>query len=581
MARRTEVILCVGGAAGDGVASAGETFAKLCARSGLHVIAYNSYQSVIRGGHAWLQVRAGEEKMHSQRGHFDILIALNLDTIEKDAQYVASGGSVLFNSDRVKVREDQVPSGVTLMPLPVGQLAGQFSKAPIIQNMVALGAAVRLADMEFALVEELVGSRFSKKGSEVAQANINAARAGYDHAGKTWGSLNFGLKFSGVRRLVLTGNQAIAVGATAGGLKFYAAYPMTPASSILHWFAARGQKYGVLVKQAEDEIAVLNMAIGAGYAGVRAMCGTSGGGFALMTEAVGEAAMTETPVVIVNAQRGGPSTGLPTKTEQGDLFQMLGASQGDFPKALIAPVSVEDAFYATAEALNLADKYQIPVMIASDLYLSEHMETVDPEHFDFSAITIDRGAIAGPHTNGNGYKRYEDTDTGVSPRAFPGTEGCEHVTATDEHDEDGTLISDVFTDEAKRIKMMNKRMRKLEFILKDMAPPKLDGPADAELTLVGWGSTRGVIIESIQIMAKEGVKINHLQLRNLWPFPVEAVTNILKSCRKTMVVENNYSGQLAKLIRMETGIAMDEKCLKYDGEPFYPGDIVARIKEVI
>ena len=220
-------------------------------------------------------------------------------------------------------------------------------------------------------------------------------------------------------------------------------------------------------------------------------------------------------------------------------------------------------------------------MIASDLFLSEHMETVDPEHFDFSAITIDRGAIAGPRTNGHGYKRYEDTDTGVSPRAFPGTEGCEHVAATDEHDEDSSLISDVFTDEAKRIKMMNKRMRKLEFILKDMAPPKLQGPADAELTLVGWGSTRGVIIESIQIMAKEGVKINHLQLRNLWPFPVEAVTTILKSCRKTMIVENNYSGQLAKLIRMETGIAMDEKCLKYDGEPFYPGDIVARVKEVI
>lgn len=581
MARRTEVILCVGGAAGDGVASAGETFAKLSARSGLHVYAYNSYQSVIRGGHVWLQVRAGEEKVQCQGSHFDILIALNQDTIEKDAQYILPGGSVLFNSDRIKVREDQVQPGVKLMPLPVGQLAGSFSKAAVTQNMVALGAAVRLVDMEFKLIEELVGERFKKKGSEVAQANINAARAGYDYAGTTWGSLNLGLKFSGTRRLVMTGNQAIAVGATAGGLKFYAAYPMTPASSILHWFAAQGHKYGVLVKQAEDEIAVLNMAIGAGYAGARSMCGTSGGGFALMTEAVGEAAMTETPVVIVNAQRGGPSTGLPTKTEQGDLFQMLGASQGDFPKALIAPVSVEDAFFATAEALNLAERYQVPVMIASDLLLSEHMETVDAEALDFSAVTIDRGAVAGARTNGNEYLRYEDTDTGVSPRAFPGTEGCEHVAATDEHDENSSLISDVFTDETKRVKMMNKRMRKLEGLLKDMAAPKLHGPADAELTLVGWGSTRGAIREAIEIMAKEGVKINHLQLRNLWPFPAEAVTGILKSCRKTMIVENNFSGQLAKLIRMETGIAMDEKCLKYDGEPFYPKDIVARVKEIL
>jgi len=348
--------------------------------------------------------------------------------------------------------------------------------------------------------------------------------------------------------------------------------------------ATYGPRYGVFVKQMEDEIGVLNLAIGAAHAGVRAMVGTSGGGFALMTEAVGQAAMTETPVVIIEVQRGGPSTGLPTKTEQGDLNQMFGASQGDYPRLIVAPTDVVDCFYTVAEAFNLAEKYQIPVIVASDLYLSEHHETVDPEALNFE-VPIERGEIITPW-DGNGkwdgeYRRFLDTETGVSPRALPGTEGTLYVAASDEHDEHGVLISDLYTDPPTRKKMMEKRMRKMQYLIRDLEPPKLEGPAEAEVTLIGWGSTKGVIREARQLLADEGIAANQLQIKYLVPFHTKEVETILRTCTRTVVVENNYSGQLARHLRAETGIKVDGKILKYDGEPFEPRYIVNAIKEVL
>ncbi|MBI2127184.1 MAG: 2-oxoacid:acceptor oxidoreductase subunit alpha [Thaumarchaeota archaeon] len=576
---KSEVVVRIAGAAGDGIASTGESFARIASRSGLHIFAYNSYQSVIRGGSVWLQVRAGDRKVYSQGDIVDFLIALNQDEVNRHAPLMSDVAGILYNSDRMKIPDGEVKPGVKLYPLPVKEMTAKYGSNPVMQNTVALGALTRMLDMNFDVVISVIKDTFGDKNKAIVDANIGVARGGYDYAGSKWGSADFKLKFDyAKRRPVMTGNQAIAMGAVAAGCKFYAAYPMTPASSILHWMAAHSDKCGVVVKQAEDEIAVLNMAIGAGFAGARAMCATSGGGFALMTEAVGLAGMTETPVVIVTSQRGGPSTGLPTKTEQGDLFQVFGASQGDFPKIIIAPSTVEDCYYATAEAFNLAEKYQLPVIIMSDLYLSEHMETISNINFK---VAIDRGLMANNGGDGQQFKRYAFTETGVSPRSLPGMEGMIHVAASDEHDETGVLISDVFTDEELRVKIMNKRMRKMEFVLKELPAPTLYGPANADITLIGWGSTYSVLRETVETLAEDDITANHLQIRYLWPFHGDAVTKLLAKSKRILDVEGNYSGQLARLIRMETGVKIENKLLKYDGEPFYPNQVVKKAKELV
>jgi 2-oxoglutarate ferredoxin oxidoreductase subunit alpha len=368
------------------------------------------------------------------------------------------------------------------------------------------------------------------------------------------------------------------MGAAAAGLKFYSAYPMTPASSLLHWLVAHSDKVGVLVKQAEDELAVVNMAIGAGLAGVRAMCGTSGGGFALMTEAVGLAGMLEVPVVIVTVQRGGPSTGLPTKTEQGDLNQVFGASQGDFPRVIIAPTSVTDAYYSAAEAHNLAEEFQLPVIIISDLLLAEHPETIEPDALR-ADVPIERGKLLSDAPAG--YKRYALTADHVSPRVLPGTPGTAFVAGSDEHDEEGVLISDEWTNPAIRRKMHEKRMGKLDAIRQKLAPPKLEGPASADVTLVGWGSTWGVIREAVDKLAEAGITANHLHVKYLHPFHAEAVAEVLSNSRRILIVEKNISGQFARYLRAETGIKADDSVLKYDGEPFTPGFIVQAVQTIV
>jgi 2-oxoglutarate ferredoxin oxidoreductase subunit alpha len=367
----------------------------------------------------------------------------------------------------------------------------------------------------------------------------------------------------------------------AAGCKFYSAYPMSPASSILHWLAAHSENCGVLVKQAEDELAVVNLAIGAGHAGVRAMCATSGGGFALMSEAIGMAGMIETPVVIVNVQRGGPSTGLPTKSEQGDLNQAIGASQGDFPRVIIAPRDAADCFHTSVEAFNLAETFQLPVIVLSDLLLGEHRSTVDPEAIS-SDVPIERGqwvdALRPEDRDNGGYKRYALTPSGISPRARPGREGMIHVSGTDDHDEKGILISDEHTNPAIRRKMHEKRMRKMEGVRARLRPPALEGPAEAQVTLIGWGSSWSVIHEAAARLTEEGVKTNQLHFKYLHPFHGAQATAILERCRRTIVVESNFTGQFARHLRAESGFSVDHVLTRYDGEPFEPAYITRRVR---
>ena len=568
---KTSASLWVGGAAGDGIASTGETFVKVCARSGLHAYAYNSYQSLIRGGHVLFQCEVGPDAKYCVPDFPDLLIALNQDTIDREAKDASFG--VLYNKDRFKLDWKQLKPGAKDLGLPVMKL----SSNPLMQNMVALGAALELVGLDFGVLESLIHETFRKKSKEVQEGNVAAAKAGFDFAAENFGEGGIELRSDGPKRLVMTGNQAFAVGAVAAGCKFYSAYPMTPASSIMHWLAPRAAKYGMVFKQAEDELAAMNMAIGAGHAGVRAMTGTSGGGFALMTEALGLAAMIETPVVCVEVQRGGPSTGLPTKTEQGDLWQVLGAGQGDYPKAVLAPATIEEAFYFTAKAFNIAEKYQVPVILISDLLLSEHQNTIDKLDLN---VPIERGVWAQP--NGGEFLRYEDTVSGVSPRAVPGQEGLIFVAGSDEHDERGDLISDVHTDPAKRVLMMDKRMRKLASIAKDMPETRLEGPAHADLTVLGWGSTYGMMRRVMEHFNKDGRnRINLLCIRSLCPFPWKEVSNLLYGAKKVMAMEANYTGQLCRLVRQETGFYVNHRWFKYDGEPFYPGTTFDYVEEVL
>jgi 2-oxoglutarate ferredoxin oxidoreductase subunit alpha len=348
---------------------------------------------------------------------------------------------------------------------------------------------------------------------------------------------------------------------------------MSPASGILHWFCDHGEKVGVVVKQCEDELAVANMTIGAGHAGARAMCATSGGGFALMTEALGAAAMMEVPVVFIDVQRAGPSTGVPTKTEQGDLWQALGASQGDFERIIVAPRSAVDAFSTLAELFNLVDHYQCPGILLSDLLISEGTFSVDPAELNMRP-RIERGALVLDGGNGDGYRRYEDTENGISPRAVPGVPGHVHVVATDEHDEEGILISDEFTNPHKRRQMVEKRARKLNDFLKRVEPPKVEGPANAEVTLLGWGSTEGVLREAVELLNARGIKTNYLSVKWIKPLHADAISTALSRAKKVIVVENNYSGQFYRYLRSETGLSVAGHIRKYDGEPLLPHHVV-------
>lgn len=576
--------IAIGGAAGQGVATPGDIFAKIFSRRGLSLNAYNAYQSIIRGGHTLLTIRTGPEPVTNMGDRIDLLIPLNQDTMDRHLKLLTSGASCIYNADTIK--PGVAADGVQLCPLPVSELA-DISRNKVAQNTVAMGAGLHMMGIGFPALEEVLREQFKKKGESVVAENVSVARAGYDYAAARFTAFPNPLPKTDKRYAVLSGNIAMAMGGAAAGVKFYCAYPMSPSTGVLHWMAAHARKAGIMVRQVEDEIGVINMAIGAAHAGVRAMCATSGGGFALMSEGLGMSAMIETPVVVIDCQRAGPSTGVPTKTEQGDLWQMLGAAFGDYPRVIAAPLDIADCFKLIPEMFNLVDRFQCPGLVLCDLLLSEGRLGVDPEDLDFRQV-IDRGElITGLNGNGasdgiaanGGYKRYQITESGISPRAVPGVPGHIHTVATDEHMEDGVLISDEFTNPIKRRAMMEKRMRKVAGIEAAVAPPKLRGPRDAEVTLIGWGSTRGVIEEACEILNEEGISANQLQIRWLVPLHGEAILELLRNARHTIIVENNYSGQFARYLRSETSFVPDGNIRKYDGEPFMPHHIVESVKE--
>ena len=572
-----DLSLAIGGEAGQGIATPGDILARIFVRRGLHLYTYNAYQSIIRGGHIFLTVRVSDKELYSHGDKLDLLLCLNQDTMTRHLNLMGPGSRVIYNGD--SITPGDANDGVHLCPLPVSDLSGG-SRNRLIQNTIAVGAIMSMLGLDFDILEESLTLRFQRQGQSVIDQNVEVARAGFGHANDNFVPFYDSTPTGGKPLAVWAGNDALAMGGAAAGVKFYCAYPMSPSSGVLHWMAQNARNLGIMVRQVEDEIGVANMAIGAAHAGCRAMCGTSGGGFALMTEAVGAAGMMEIPVVFINVQRAGPSTGVPTKTEQGDLWQVLGASQGDFERFIVAPLSALDCYNTMPEIFNLVDKAQCPAIVLSDLLIGEGRFSVDPDDIDMHPA-IDRGDLITQPAPANGYMRYQNTESGVSPRALPGLEGYVHIVATDEHDEDSILISDEFTNPLKRRMMVEKRARKFQDIITAIAPPELEGPADADVTLVGWGSTYGVIKEAIEQLAEQGVKANQLPIKWIVPFHADAVTEILSSAKQVIIVENNYSGQFYRYMRSETGLSVHGHIRKYDGEPFMPHHIVEGVLEQV
>ncbi len=570
-----EIVIRVAGAAGDGVQSAGLIISKTFSRSGLNVMTYNYYQDIVRGGQSWYQIRASHNPVKSQGDGLDVLVALNRDGLERHTNPdINEGGASPLEGVAIfdESISDHSSRKVTYSPIPLGEIAAKHSKVTLVKNTVAMGGAMAALGIEFETLAEVIRNTFGSKGT-VAEQNVAAAREGYEYYLSKYKPIRKNIRFDGKKKMLLNGGEAVGLGAVSGGVKMYIAYPMTPASSCLHFLAAHAKQYGVFVKIPEDEISAINMTIGANYAGVRAMTGSSGGGFSLMVEALGMAGMLEVPIVVYESQRSGPSTGLPTKTEQGDLNLVLGASQGDFPRIILAPSNVEECFYMTRDALNLAELYQTPVIVMSDLYLSEHDETVDHLDTDFK---IDHGKRA---ADGEiNYRRYLITDDGISPRAVPGQAGLMHNEDSDEHDEFGNVVSDAETDPMKRIAMMEKRMRKIETYRSGMPKTRTYKLDDAEIAVIQWGSTRGVVEEAVDALRDKGIKVGAVEVTHV--FPMNPDIGKLVEGKQVIVVEQNYTGQFDRLLKSE--FQMETTLVnKFNGEAFYPGELATQIQKVI
>jgi len=558
----------IGGEAGQGVQSIGFLLAKAFARGGYHIFADQDYESRVRGGHNFYRVRVKDSVIGAIAERVDMLIALDNGSIELHRGELTKDGVIVFDGEEVK----DVNASENLFSVPLNKLAEESAGHKIMANSVALGVALSLVNYDFRVAENVLRVYFGSE--EIGDRNVKAAKAGYDYTRQNFkGDFEPNLKPIGDdKRMLLNGNEAIALGAIAAGCKFMAAYPMTPTSSIMEYLAAKAKDFGLAVIQSEDEIAAINMVVGAGYAGVRAMTATSGGGFCLMVEGLGLAGITETPIVVIEGQRVGPAIGLPTRTEQGDLEFILHASHGEFPRVVLAPATIEDAFWLTVKAFNLAEKYQLPVIIVTDQHLASSYSTVD--RFDLSKLTIDRGLLFSEGKVAD-YRRHLITDSGISPRAFPLQGKALVVTDADEHDEEGHMIEDAET----RTRMMQKRMRKLVGLKGEINVPEVYGSEGAKTTLIGWGSTGGAIRETVDILSRQGVSVNSVHLTELWPFPAEAMAGIMDKAQNNYVIENNATGQLAHLIRAETGKKANGNILKYDGRPFTPEYIIAEMRK--
>ncbi len=550
-------------------------------------------------------MRASDREIHSHVDWIDVLIALDKETIFGDIHKefpthnghrneVSPGGAIIYDASLKLTPQDIGRPDVNLYPIPYLSILvaalkesghdKEISKFQVMTNTVAFGASTALIDYDFDHVAEAIKQGFTGRKASLGDLNVKAAKHGYEYVKSNFKD-GFPYKLHPIKldtkRMIIRGVQAVGIAKFRAGCAFQTYYPITPATDESEYLEHHEKDFNMVVVQAEDEISAVLMATGAAHTGVRASTSTSGPGFCLMAEGMGWASHTEAPgPVIVLWQRAGPSTGLPTRTEQGDLQFVLRSGHGDVPRMVIAPGDVQECFYDTFDSFNYAERFQMPVVLLADKFLASSYRTMPI--FMSKDLKIDRGQIATDSSLGAEglYKRYAFTTTGVSPRTTPGTRGGIFHTTGDEHDEFGHITEN----SENRIKMMQKRMNKLKLaseLIPDAKKTNFFGPQKADLTIVGWGSTKGAIIDGMQDLEADGIRCNFLQVRYMSPFPIDAVTKYLSNATKTVLVENNYSGQLGDLIREKTGVAMNYRVLKYNGRPFSQNEIFEGVKEAI
>ena len=573
MDNRNNLVIRMGGESGEGIVTIGEILVRIAARSGLEVFTFRTYPAEIMGGHVVYQARIGRSRVLSDGDEMDALVALNQEGYDNHIAELRPGGTLIFDSGEFQPPAD----GRSHYPIPVTAISEEldFSRG---KNLVMVGALVGLFGLPLAKAEEVVAAKLGKYQSLLPK-NIESLRRGYDYALANYGDQLPPQVQAPVgetsERLIMTGNQAAALGAMAAGCRFYAGYPITPATGLMEYLAESLPSLGGKVIQTEDEISAITMTIGASFAGAKAMTATSGPGFALMIEALGHASMTEVPIVVVDVQRAGPSTGMPTKTAQADLFMALYAGNDEAPRLVLAPDSVEDCFYQMVNAFNLAEEYQLPVVVLSDQALSARVETV-PD-LDLTAIKLVDRLKPEPGQDGD-YKRYELTETGISAMAIPGMPGMFYTAEGLEHNEHGNPN---YSPEIHRA-MTEKRHRKVDTARKAIqSMPVSDrwGDPTAEIGIMGWGSTKGAVLEAMERVAADNLRVEAFYTRALIPMPDELIRSFLRGKRAVIVPEINYRGMFANVLEhrysreiVENGIRIIH-LPKYDGLPFRPSDI--------
>ncbi|ADQ14245.1 2-oxoacid:acceptor oxidoreductase subunit alpha [Halanaerobium hydrogeniformans] len=551
--------IVIAGEAGQGLKTVESLLTKTFSRHGYYLFSTKDYMSRIRGGHNFMQVRISDEKVEGPAEGIDLLVALNEESVEVHRDEMSERGVILTS---LESDSDQV---VTIDAKAIAKDVN-----PRAANTVFVGAAFKIMGLPTKEAKTALKEHFAKKES-VIEDNLTLLDQGYETVNEVFELEDLGAKEG---RMIIDGNSAVGLGAALAGLSFYAAYPMSPSTGILTYLAGKQEELGIVVEQAEDEIAAINMALGGTYSGMRSMTGTSGGGLALMAEGVGLAGITETPIVIADVQRPGPATGLPTRTGQGDLLFAINIAQDEFPLMVIAPKDQEDAVYQTFRAFNLADKYQIPVIILSDQFIGDSSKTIS--EIDTSGLEINRYLMDETEVEGE-YKRYKYTEDGISPRAYPGQLKDQIVLLdSDEHDEFAHIVEDGET----RNKMVEKRARKMEKLKEeDLLDAEYFGPEDPEYIIVNWGSTAGPTKEARKLLADE-FKVGQLCFNDVWPLPEKMIKEKAAEA-ELVIVENNSTAQFAKLLRSETGIKADYNILKYDGRPFSGSELARRFKEEV
>jgi 2-oxoglutarate ferredoxin oxidoreductase subunit alpha len=559
------IVLC--GEAGQGIQTVEHILTQTLKLSGYHVFSTQEYMSRIRGGSNSTLVRVSSNRVSAPVDRIDLLIPFSPGAISH-VQKRISPTTILLGEKEIYGNEYQ---GERAIDVPLSKIAQEIG-GPIYSNTVAVALLAGLLKVDREVFDPYLRHHFAGKDETIIQKNLEAARRGYEVSDELFrsGKLQIDLvKHEEVRdEILIDGVEVLAMGAIAGGCNFLSFYPMSPSTAVAVLLAEHSKEFGIIVEQAEDEISAMNMGIGAWYAGARGLASTSGGGFALMVEGLSLAGMIESPMVVHIGQRPGPATGLPTRTEQGELLFALYAGHGEFPRVIFAPGTIEDCFYLAQKAFNLADQYQVPVFILTDQYLLE-------SHYNIPSLDVERTPLMKHFVETEqGYKRYQLTEAGLSPRGIPGFGEGLVVLDSDEHDEEGHITEDLDL----RTKMVNKRLKKLDLLKKDVIPPELFGPQNYKTLIVGWGSTYHAIREALGRLGTNDVAFLHF--KQVYPLHPEAIA-YFKKAKKTVIIENNGTGQFGQLIRMQTGFDMDRKILKYNGLPFSADELEKELKSVL